>query len=60
MSDRPAPVPPPRLSPPRSTGPRWQDLPTSRQEELLRRLGRMLAERLDGPDAPAEGAHEPH
>ena len=50
---------PPRLSP-RATGPRWQDLPKSRQEDLLRRLGQMLAERLADPDVPTEGKPEPH
>ncbi|WP_165066796.1 hypothetical protein [Paludisphaera rhizosphaerae] len=58
MPDRIASVPPPRLKPPRPTGPRWQDLPESRREELLRRLGRMLAERLADPDAQAEGTHD--
>jgi hypothetical protein len=58
MSDRPT-TTPPRLTTPPPVEPRWQDLPTHQQEELLRRLGRMLAERLAAPDAPAEGTHEP-
>jgi hypothetical protein len=29
---------------------RWQDLPANRQEELLRLLGQMLANRLDHDD----------
>ena len=54
MSDRPIPVPPaPEPAPTDRTpvaGP--ADRP---QEELLRLLGRMLAERLAGADAPAGG-----
>ena len=46
---------PPRLNPAPPTEPRWQDLPASQQQELLRRLGRMLADRLAAPDPPAEG-----
>ncbi len=48
---------PPRLTPPPE--PRWQDLPTRQREELLRHLGRMLADRLAAPGTPAEGRHEP-
>jgi len=51
---------PPAPEPAPSAQPRWQDLPTNHQEELLRRLGRMLAERLAVPDVTAEGTHEPH
>ena len=60
MSNRPASTPPPRLNPSPRTEPRWQDLPSRQQEELLQRLGRMVADRLANPDAPAEGPHEPH
>jgi hypothetical protein len=33
-------------------------LPTDQQEQLLRHLGRMLAERLAAPDAPKEAGRE--
>ena len=49
---------PPRLNPSPPTEPIWQDLPSGQREELLQRLGRMLADRLAVPDAPAEGTHE--
>ena len=58
MSKRTNPTPPLRLIQSPATEPRWQDLPSHQQEELLRHLGRMLAERLTVPDATAEGTHE--
>ncbi len=38
--------------------PRWQDLPTQRQEELLRLLGRMLDDRLALAAAGEEVTHD--
>lgn len=35
--------------------PRWEDLPTNRREELLRILGRMLAEHVERITAAAKG-----
>lgn len=58
MSDRAAPAPPPRLTPPPAQ-PRWEDLPTRQREELLQHLGRMLAARLAAPDAPKGVKREP-
>ena len=64
-----APCPDPRLpqSPPPLTIPRpppapvWAELPLPRREELLRILGRMLAERLGRGGAPArEATHDRH
>jgi hypothetical protein len=37
------------MGPPPPPVPRWLDLPTSRREELLRILGRMLAEQIVRP-----------
>jgi hypothetical protein len=36
----------------------WQDLPAKQQQELLLRLGRMLAERLAAPDVAEEATHD--
>lgn len=58
MSEQLVLAPPPRLNLESPTEPRWQDLPTTQQEELLRRLGRMLADRLAVLDAPKEATHE--
>jgi hypothetical protein len=50
---------PPRLTAmPPSIEPRWQDLPPNRQEELLRLLGQMLADRLAVADADKEVTHD--
>ena len=50
---------PPRLkATPPPTEPRWPDLPLDRQEELLRLLGRMLADRLAVADPVGEVRHD--
>src|SRR5262249_50510817 len=51
------PCAPPPPQPPPPSPPRWQDLPPSHQEELLRLLGRMLAEKLT--QVAEEDSHEP-
>jgi hypothetical protein len=53
------PAPPPRLTPRQPPlRPQWHDLPATRQEELLRLLGRMLAGQLAA--STEEESHEQH
>jgi hypothetical protein len=40
--------------------PRWEELPSSRREELLRILGRMLAEQVERTATTKGVSDEPH
>lgn len=52
-------APPRQNRPLLSMIPRWKDLPPNQREELLRILGRMLAEQIEQAAVVREASHEP-